>query len=171
MENRFFIPIKLIKDKGYTESNVADNMITTTLRRVQDINLQKILGTTFFKHLLAAIKDDTLTVDETELIDDYIAPYLIAQCDYKVSPHLVNQIRNKSVGRSADDEHFTTSTDANVLKLQDDLRADAHSYRTTLIGYLKDNCDKFEKYKNYLRNFESIAPDKAQGSDVSISFI
>jgi hypothetical protein len=138
---------------------------------VQDINLQEILGTTFYKHLLTEIKADNLTPDEEALIDDYITPYLVAQVDYRIGNHLVNEIRNKSVGRSADDEHFTTSTDANVLKLQDDLRADANSYRNTLIGYLKDNCDLFDTYKNYLCNFETIPPDKTQGGDVPISFI
>ena len=171
MENRFFIPITLIKNKGYTQGNVSDDIITTTLRRVQDINLQKILGTTFFKHLLDAIKNSTTTADEDTLIDDYISPYLVAQVDYRIGNHLVNEIRNKSVGRSADDQHFTTSTDSNVLKLQDDLRSDAQSYRNTLVGYLKDNCDLFETYKNYLCNFESISPDKEQDGDTVISFI
>tara|TARA_R110000868_G_scaffold119142_8_gene315669 strand:+ start:58 stop:570 length:513 start_codon:yes stop_codon:yes gene_type:complete len=170
MENRFIIPVKLIKDKGYTQGNVEDDIITTTLRRVQDINLRTILGTTFFKRLLTGVKDNDLTVDEVTLIDDYIAPYLIAKVDHRITNHLAFEIRSKTVG-TADDQYIKTSDTGNMLKLQDDLRSDANSYKNTLIGYLKDNCLLFDEYNNYICNFENVRPDKEQGGDVAVSFI
>jgi len=170
MENRFIIPVKLVKDKGYTQGNVEDNVITTTLRRVQDINLQAILGTTFYKRLLEGVKVGDLTADETALIDDYIAPYLVAKVDYRITNHIAFEIRSKTVGQSSDN-FITTASDSNMLKLQDDLRSDANSYKNSLIGFLKDNCDLFETYKNFLCNFESISPENTQGGESAISFI
>ena len=170
MKNRFIIPISLIKNKGYTQKNVDDDLLTTTLRRVQDINLKTILGTTFFKRLLDGVENSNLTADETTLIYEYIAPYLICQVDYRVTNHLAYEIRNKTVG-TTDDQYQKTATDQNMNRLQDDLRSDAQAYRNVLIGYLKDNCNLFTEYNNFICNFENVAPDTDQDSDLSISFI
>lgn len=170
MKNRFFIPIQLIKNKGYTQKNVNDDVLTTTLRRVQDINLKNILGTTFYKHLLEAIENSTLTADETTLLDEYIAPYLVCQVDERVTTHIAFEIRNKTVG-TTDDQYQKTASDANFSKLTDDLRSDAQSYRNVLIGYLKDNCELFPTYKDFICNFENVSPDKEQDGDTSLSFL
>lgn len=170
MKNRFIIPVKLIKDKGYTQKNVNDDVLTTTLRRVQDINLKTILGTTFFKRLLEGVELSNLNADETNLIDEYIAPYLICQVDFRVTNHIAFEIRNKTVG-TTDDNYQKTADHANMGKLQDDLRSDSKEYRNVLVGYLKDNCDLFPEYKDFICNFENVAPDTEQDGDVSISFI
>lgn len=170
MQNRFVIPISLIKNKGYTQKNVNDDVLTTTLRRVQDINLRPILGTTFFKRLLKGVELSNLNGDETTLINEYISPYLVCQVDFRVTNHLAFEIRNKTVG-TTDDEYQKTASDTNMGKIQDDLRSDANEYRTVLIGYLKDNCDLFPEYKEFICNFENVSPDKEQGGDVPISFL
>ena len=170
MENRFVIPINLIKNKGYTQKNVNDDVLTTTLRRVQDINLQNILGTTFYKAILDGVKNTTLTADEIVLVDDYIAPYLVAQVDYRVTNHLAFEIRNKTTG-TTDDQYQKTASDPNMSKIQDDLRDDANHYKNTLIGYLKDNCDLFPEYKEFICNFENINPEQEQDGDTVISFL
>lgn len=170
MKNRFLIPISLIKNKGYTQKNVNDDVITTTLRRVQDINLKTILGTTFYKRLLDGVENSNLNTDETTLIDEYIAPYLVCQVDFRVTNHLAFEIRNKTVG-TTDDQYQKTASDVNMGKLQDDLRSDSKEYRNVLIGYLKDNCDLFPEYKNFICNFENVSPDTEQDGDVPLSFI
>ena len=170
MESRFLIPVKLIKDKGYTQGNVTDDIITTTLRRVQDVNLKPILGTAFFKRLLEGVKAGDLDSDEQALIDDYIAPWLVAKVDHRIIKPLAIQIRSKTVGE-ASDQYITTANEQRTLGREDELRSDAHSYKNDLIGHLKDNCDLFPTYKDFICNFENIPPEKNQGSDVSISFI
>ena len=170
MKNRFIIPISLIKSKGYTQRNVSDDILTTTLRRAQDIELKNILGTTFFKRILQGVEDDDLNADEVKLIDEYIAPFIVAQVDYRVTNPLTFEIRNKTYG-TTDDEYQKTPDQKNRNEGRDDLKSDADSYRGVLIGYLKDNCDLFPEYKEYICNFENVSPEQDQEGDVPISFI
>ena len=170
MQNRYIITTSLIKNKGYTQGNVSDDVITTSLRRVQDGSLEPILGTTFFKRLLDGVEAGDLNADETALIDNYIAAYLVARVDYKIVPHLAFEIRSKTVGQSSD-QYIETATDANMIRLRDELKKDAETYEHRLIGYLKDNCDLFPEYKNFICNFENIKPEQDQTPDLPISFL
>ena len=165
----FLISTAKIKQKGYVNKNVESDLVTTTLRRVQDTMLVPVLGTTFFKGLLDRQETSTLTVEEQALLDDYIAPFLIAAVDYKIVPHLNTKIRSKTVGK-VQDEHISPTDGGETLKLQDDLRKDMIVYKNALIGHLKDNEDIFTEYRDYICNFENIDPEK-QSQGQNISFI
>ena len=80
----FLTDIDSIKERGFVNKNVENNIITTTLRRVQDTMLLPILGTTFFKRLLQGVEDSDLTVNETTLLNDYILDFLVACVDYRI---------------------------------------------------------------------------------------
>tara|TARA_R110000782_G_scaffold234909_4_gene320971 strand:+ start:2475 stop:2987 length:513 start_codon:yes stop_codon:yes gene_type:complete len=170
MKNRFIIPVELIKNKGYTQKNVNDDVLTTTLRRVQDINVRPILGTTFFKRILNGVEASDLNADEILLIDEYIAPFLVAQVDYRVTNHVAFEIRNKTVGTS-DDQYISTADRPDMKDLRDDLSSDAVVYKGVLIGYLKDNIDLYPEYKEFICSFENVPPEKDQGAEPMISFI
>jgi len=169
MDNRFIIPTSLVKNKGYTQGNVSDDVITTSLRRVQDTKLKPILGTAFYKRILEGVEANDLNADETTLINDYIAPYLVAAVDRKNAPHLKIELRSKTTGTSSDQYIDSTSKD-DQLKIEDELESDAQSYKKDLIGYLKDNCELFPDYKNFICNFENIKPEQDQTPDLPISF-
>lgn len=165
----FLISVEKIKQKGYINKNVESDLVTTTLRRVQDTMLVPVLGTTFFKGLLDRQETASLTAEEQELLDDYVAPFLIAATDYKIVPHLNTKIRSKTVGK-VQDQHINPTDGGETLKLQDDLRKDMIVYKNALIGHLKDNEDTFTEYRDYICNFENINPEK-QNQGQNISFI
>lgn len=169
MDLRFIISIDKIKEVGYTNTNVEDNIISTTLLRVQDINLRPILGTSFFKRILQGVEDEDLTVNETTLITDFIHPWIIAMVDYKVTNHLLLEIRSKTVG-SSNDQYMSSADERQMLKLQDDLLSDANSYKDVLIGYLKDNATLFPLYNNYICSAENVAPESDRQNYFNISF-
>lgn len=157
----FLTDIDSIKERGFVNKNVENNIITTTLRRVQDTMLLPILGTTFFKRLLQGVEDSNLTVNETTLLNDYILDFLTAAVDYRIVKPLSYEIRSKVVGQ-AKDEHIQPATQSQINELQDSLFDDVEVYREKLIGYLKDNCTLFPTYNEYLCNFETIAPDQGE---------
>ena len=169
MEIRFLIPVDTIKEIGFTNTNVEDNIVSTALLRVQDINLRPILGTTFFKRLLKGVEDEDLNVDETFLISEYIHPWIIAMVDHKVTLHLLLEIRSKTVG-TTNDQYMSSADERQMLKLQDSLLADAEVYKDVLIGYLKDNRALFPEYNNYICSFENVRPEKSQSVKPNISF-
>jgi len=157
--NAFLIDIDTLKKIGFTNSNVENNIISTTLRRVQDTMLLPILGTEFFKRLLAGVDDNDLSAEETTLLNEYIAPCLIAGVDLRIVNHLTYEIRNKTVGTTRD-EHINPVSIPEKNQLTNDLRADYEVYRERLIGYLKDNCTTFPTYNTYVCEYENIQPDK-----------
>lgn len=157
----FLIDIATIKELGFVNKNVENNLISTTLRRVQDTMLLPILGTGFYNRLCQGVEDDDLNSDETALLNDYIAPYLIAAVDYRVVNPLTYAIHAKTVG-TAKDEHITPITESENNLLKDDLSKDMEVYRKRLVGFLKDNCTLFPTYEQYLCTFEAIKPDKGQ---------
>ena len=155
----FLIDIATIKKIGFVNKNVDDPIIATTLRRVQDTLILPILGTPFFKRLLQGITDEDLTADEVLLLNDYIAPFIIAGVDYRIVNALTYETRSKTVGTSRD-EHINPVTIQENLMRTDDLKRDYETYRDSLIGYLKDNETLFDLYYNFVCSYENIAPDK-----------
>lgn len=159
--NLFLIDLDTLKKIGYVNKNVENTILTTSLRRVQDTMLEPIIGTSLFKRLLNGVKDNDLNANETILLQDYISQVLISAVDLRVCNHLTLEIRSKTVGK-AQDEHITPATVEELSYLQDDLRKDFEVYRQRLIGYLKDNCDLFPEYKNYICSHENIKPDNGE---------
>ena len=143
----FLIDIATIKKIGFVNKNVDDPIIATTLRRVQDTLILPILGTPFFKRLLEGITEEDLTADEILLLNDYIAPCIIAGVDYRIVNALTYETRSKTVG-TARDEHINPVTIQENLMRTDDLKRDYETYRESLIGYLRDNETKFDLYYN-----------------------
>lgn len=155
----FLIDIATIKKIGFVNKNVDDPIIATTLRRVQDTLILPILGTPFFKRLLEGITEEDLTADEILLLNDYIAPCIIAGVDYRIVNALTYETRSKTVG-TARDEHINPVTIQENLMRTDDLKRDYETYRESLIGYLRDNETKFDLYYNFVCSNENIAPDR-----------
>lgn len=157
----FLIDIATIKKIGFVNKNVDDPIISTTLRRVQDTLILPILGTPFFKRLLQGITEDDLTADEVGLLNEYIAPCIIAGVDYRIVNALTYETRSKTVG-TARDEHINPVTIQENLMRTDDLKRDYETYRESLIGFLKDNITLFPEYDNFVCSNENIAPDSGK---------
>lgn len=166
----YLIDVKTLQTKGFTHANVEANLITTTLRTVQDTILEPIIGTSLFKRLLQGVEDDDLNANETKLLNDYVVKFLISSVDYHICTHVWMEIRAKGIGTGND--QYVNSTDVKGLSvLKDELAGYENVYKNRLIGYLKDNCDLFPQYKEYVCSFENIPPEKEQKPYVNISFI
>jgi len=156
--NAFLIDIDTIKKIGFVNSNVENNIISTTLRRVQDTMLRPITGSSLYTRLLEGVDADNLNSNETTLLNDYILPVLVAGVDLRILNHLAYEIRSKTVGTTRDD-HMTTVTESENNRLSDDLRADFNTYRKTLVAYLCKNSSDFPEYDDTSTTNENIKPD------------
>jgi hypothetical protein len=155
----FLVDIATLKKIGFVNSNVEDNIISTTLRRVQKTMLEPILGTTLYDRLQEGVDNDDLNANETTLLNDYIVPVLVAAVDLRIVNHVTFEIRSKSVGTTSD-QYLTAGSKAQLDQLKDDLRQDYNSYRTKLIGYLCENDNLFPEYEDYETDLDDIAPEK-----------
>lgn len=158
MANAFLIETEVIKELGFIQGNVSDELIAPTLRRVQDIELKKIIGSELFNRLLDGVNNDNLTTDEESLLNSYIRDLLVSACDQKIVNHLIFQLRNSAAGTSKDSFITPLSKDERVTLL-DDLRKDKEVYSQNLANHLKDNQDKFPQYKSWVSSCEFVAPE------------
>ena len=165
MTTAFLITTDKIKKHGYTQGNVGDEIVTPTLRRVQDHNLKPILGSQLFKRLLAGVNASDLNANETLLLETFIKDYLTASVDHKIVNHLIFQLRNATAG-STKDNMIAPLTSAERVTLLDDLRRDEENYGNDLIDHLKDNAGLFLEYKEWICSKEFVKP--ANNAKVSV---
>jgi hypothetical protein len=67
-----FISQQYLKDKSLINDNTDWELLQPSIIMIQDLYLQQVLGTPLFEDLQDKITDNTLSVDETNLIKKYI---------------------------------------------------------------------------------------------------
>lgn len=89
------------KLKAFTNinRNVDMDVLKAEIQIAQDIDLQTLLGTKFYNHLLSQVSatGNTFNADETTLVNDYIQPYLIQQAYFQSIPHLLYRTMNRGI--------------------------------------------------------------------------
>lgn len=149
-----------IKENSTINENVDVKILEPTIIMVQDIYLQKLIGTPLYKDLQAKLTaDETLTGynDYKTLINDYITPVLLWYVKVELSVELKFKYMNKGV-MVGSGENTTPADTGDVKYLVDKWRAIAENYSNLLVDYLKCNLDLFPKYNEYL-NY-GIKPQK-----------
>jgi hypothetical protein len=152
----YFIDTETLTEFGFTQSNVNSKVLNASIIRCQDRFIEPLLGSPLYEEIGQAIRDESLTNDQTTLLDKYIRPLLTAQVEIRVARRVTQQIRNKTAGRGSD-ETIQASDNDQLTDLRDDIKKDVNFYTRKLVGYLCDNDDIFPKYKEYRNNFEDVA--------------
>lgn len=168
--NNQFAKLAFIKKNSLIHHNCSDDTLTVIVRRVQKTKIEPILGTPFYKELLAAVTTGVTPAQKT-LLDDYLIPTLLGYCEYFAAKFYNVEIRNKNTGK-ANDEHTTAATDEENSMFRQELHDMAKIYEQTLIGYLKDNKETFPKYCEWSDLCEDVQAKPEQDSfDTSFSII
>ncbi len=165
----YLIDIATLKHYSYIDSDVNDETLNVTLKRVQDVYLEPTLGSQQYRRLLQGVEDDDLTALEEKLMK-YVIDFIYVACELKASNHNNWKIRNKNVG-VANDEHTRANDLSQYNAYVDELRKDLSFYKNRLIGYLIDNKESYPLYVCTNKK-EDINPEK-QGSNYKgkISFL
>jgi len=79
--------------------NVDMDVLRAEVQITQDTELQPLLGTPFYQHLLDQVSStgNTFNANELTLVNDYIAPYLIQASYFRAIPHLHFRVMNRSI--------------------------------------------------------------------------
>jgi hypothetical protein len=142
------IDIQSLSDFGFIHTNINAQVLRAIITRVQDLNVEPVLGTPLFARLKQGIEDDDLTNLEEILLQEYIRPFIVACAERRAVPHASLQIREKGVGQ-ASDPNFSRSEAAQRNELSDQITKDIAFYENKLIGYLKDNTELYPLYSEY----------------------
>jgi hypothetical protein len=89
------------KLKNFTNinRNVDMDLLKSSISDAQDLDLQPILGTRFYDHLLAQVNltGNTFNADEKILVDDYISKYIIEAAYFHALPNIQFRVMNRAV--------------------------------------------------------------------------
>jgi len=132
-----FISTTFLKEHSTLSRNIDDDILIPYIYRAQDINLQQILGTTFYDRLKDGIINNNLNSDEENLIRDYIQNMIVEWTIYYALPNINFKYTNKSVTQDSS-EFGQSSTLDDVKYLRQNVRDMAEFYSKRLNKYLCD---------------------------------
>jgi hypothetical protein len=148
MADVLFIKEDFFKEYSGINENMDFKKLKPKLIAVQDIYIQKILGTPLYEDLKTKITaDPTLAsnTNEKNLINNYIAKTLVwyAKCD--LTTELKFSFQNKGVlVKSGDQSQNADTSDLKLIKSE--YKAYADQYAELLRNYLQQNTATFPKY-------------------------
>ena len=131
--------ISEVKLKNFTNinKNCDTDVLKAEVQIAQDIDLQTILGTKFYNHLLSQVSStgNTFNANETTLVNDYIQPFLIQQAYFQSIPHLAYRTMNRGIVDGVMEN--ATSVDIGTMQyLRNIQKQRADFYMTRLQDYL-----------------------------------
>jgi hypothetical protein len=158
--------ISEVKLKAFTNinKNVDIDVLKAEVQIAQDIDLQTILGSKFYNHLLDQVSatGNTFNADETILVNDFVQPYLIQTAYFNAMPQLMYRTMNRGIveGTMENAQSVDIGTMQYLRNIQKQ-RADFYSQR--LIDYLLTGRgqNKFPDYNN-ASTIDGMIPDRVQ---------
>jgi hypothetical protein len=108
------------KLKAFTaiQENTTPEKLTPFIVQAQDIYLQNILGSYFYNILKGQIQSGTVTSTNQDLINDYIAPYVLNAALFQYLPFSRTPIYNKGPVAAVDGDGVATSDLADLKYLR-----------------------------------------------------
>ena len=153
-----FVSEQRLKTYTALDENIRVKDITPFILNAQDLYIQPLLGTKFYKHLKDQIINNNLSGDEDSFIDDYVAKATMYYSLYLMLPTLKYKIVDKGILNGASED--TTATTLDELKyLRQSAIDTAEFFAKRLIEFLKDNPGMFPQYEN--PGVKGMMPDRS----------
>jgi hypothetical protein len=157
MNNVLLVSENKIKAFTAIHFNVRVEDIAPYVIQAQDLYLQPLLGTKFYKHLKEAVGNGTLTANETLFLDEYIANLLIQRAFALSIPFIKYKIVDKGVVSGTSE----TSSDVNLDEIKyliGKVEEAAEFYAQRAREFLFDNISMFQDYLN--PGIKGMMPDR-----------
>lgn len=142
-----FVSADYVKRNTIVELNVDETKINPIIIKSQKVYIQQVLGSSFYNHLQDAISGSTLTVNEDNLLRDYIQPALAEYVVYDLFPFLNYKATNKSIAKQSSEWSEASALDE-IKYLRNSIRDMAEYLTERLAKYLCDHSSLFPLYQN-----------------------
>lgn len=156
--------ISEIKLKNFTNinKNLDMDVLKAEIQAAQDIELQTLLGSKFYHHLLDQVNatGNTFNVDEKILIDDYIQPFLINTAYFNAMPQIMYRTMNRGIVEGTMENAKSVGVETfKYLRSIQKQRADFYSQR--LLDYLLTGRGQ-NRFPDYLTasTIDGMIPDR-----------
>jgi hypothetical protein len=157
MQNVLLISENKLKAFTGMHQNVRVEDIAPYVIQAQDLYLQPMLGTKFFKRLKEAVGTGTLTQDETHFLDEYVSSMLIQRAFAISIPFIKYKVVDKGILSGTSE----TSSEVNLDEIKyliGKIEDSAEFYATRLREFLFDNISMFAEYLN--PGIKGMRPDR-----------
>jgi enoyl-CoA hydratase/carnithine racemase len=124
-----------VKRLGLVNENVNDKLIAVAIRRVQDLKLQEALTTPLYTVLMQKVVNNDVSGVYADLMNDYVAPCMVAYVDAYVAIFSNSKITNKTTGAIQDNNIRPAGNE--LVDFTDKLEKQAMFYAQRLIDYLE----------------------------------
>ena len=158
--------ISEVKLKNFTNinKNVDMDVLKAEIQVAQDIDLQTLLGTKFYNHLLSQVSStgNTFNPEETTLVNDYIQPFLIQTAYFNAIPQIMYRTMNRGIvqGTMESAESINIETMKYLRSIQ---KQRADFYMTRLLDYLLIGRGQ-NQFPDYISQstIDGMIPDRKQ---------
>ena len=154
----FYVTSDHIRKNTIINDNVDSELITSMIRKSQDLRIDIILGTALTNRVKDAITAGTVTGDTHTLLNDYIAPTLTEWCLFETIPYISMQAMNIGIVRKSSDNSESASLE-DVVWLRKNIRSTCEYYSQRLSDYLCANPELYPEYADWSEDDDSIKPN------------
>ena len=146
MTNILLISEDTLKTYSHLNENIWGKSLTPAIITAQDIYLQKFLGSCLYKKVLELVKSGEIRNENyamyKELLDNYIANFLIYQTLANLIPEISTKITNMGLVTSSD-EHVQNVTQGERDLVMGQYQKYADAYCKMMQDFLEENRDSF----------------------------
>jgi hypothetical protein len=148
------ISVENIKRLGLTQENVNDKLVSVAIKRTQDLKIREVIGEDLYTALIERVNNNDVIGNYAVLMNEYIAPCMVAYVDYYTAIFSNQKITNKATG-TIQDNNIRTDNSA-VVDFLDVIEKQAMNYRQRLIDWLE---------KGLIPEYSVKCNDKKSGYD------
>jgi hypothetical protein len=142
-----FIGEAALKQESVISENVDPKLLIPTIKEVQNIYILPLLGTALYNELVTQVSGNSVTPDNTTLLQSYVQPTMIKYCVYESMLDLSFKFQNKNVAtKSSEFSQQASLNDIRYLMDKAINRAQYYAERVTL--FLMANNMKYPSYLN-----------------------
>ncbi len=138
----YIITIEDFKNRASISTNILTEKFKQSAGKEQQKYAKKILCKEFYNEILNQIENDSLTLVNKELIDDYLKDYLVYKiyADYVIT---ANFMATASGFRVQTDATSTVVTDEQMSTITSKAKEDANYFQDELVNFLTCNSSDY----------------------------
>jgi len=139
--------------------NVSGDLLSPHVLQAQEIYLQSLLGTHFYRELKEQIKTGTLTEANRLLMNDYIGNVVLNYAWYLLIPNLKYRFMNHGVVSPKSETSDATKLEE-IIYLRKEVLAVAGQYALLLQRFLYYHSGQYPAWTNY-NALDGLLPDRS----------
>lgn len=150
-----------LKKETIINGNADDKLINPTILKVQDIHIQRIIGTDLLNEIKSQIQTDSLTSENEILLDIYIRPCLREYVVAEFTVPGVFRIFNRSTGTN-NSENGSPLSESEMVRMHQKFQTDAEFYAEQMRKFLIQNSSTYPLYYNGNSGVDKMKPKRNQ---------